>query len=145
MKALVQRVREASVKVAGETVGEISHGLLALIGIGRDDTRATVDRLADRLLAYRLFADDRGQMNLSLTDVQGGLMLVSQFTLMADTRKGLRPSFSPAAPPTEAESLYNYLVEEAGKRCPEVASGRFGSVMQVHLINDGPVTFLLEA
>lgn len=145
MKALVQRVSEASVAVAGETVGGIGDGLLALVGMERRDTGATAERLLSRLLAYRIFADDRGKMNLSLTESGGGLLLVSQFTLVADTGKGLRPSFSSAAPPAEAERLYDLLVEEATRRHPVVASGRFAADMQVRLVNDGPVTFLLEA
>lgn len=144
MKALIQRVSEASVQVAGETVGEISRGLLALIGIEREDTRATADKLLARLLAYRVFADEKGHMNLSLAETGGGLLLVSQFTLVADTQKGLRPSFSSAAAPDAAESLFSYLLAQAGKLHQPVASGCFGKEMQVHLINAGPVTFLLE-
>jgi D-tyrosyl-tRNA(Tyr) deacylase len=145
VKALIQRVRCARVEVAGEVVGAIDGGLLALIGVEHDDDLARATRLLDKLLAYRIFSDDEGRMNRSLTDSGGGLLLVSQFTLAADTRKGLRPSFSSAAEPALARQLFDELVAEAGRRHSQVATGRFGADMQVHLVNDGPVTFLLES
>ena len=145
MKALIQRVRHARVEVDGETVGAIDQGLLVLVGVEREDDRAKADKLLGKLLAYRVFADDEGRMNRSLSDIGGGLLLVSQFTLAADTRSGLRPSFSSAAPPALGEELYEYLLAQARLRHPQVACGRFGATMQVHLQNDGPVTFLLES
>lgn len=144
MKALIQRVRAARVEVAGEVVGAIDQGLLALVGVEPHDTPASADKLLHKLLNYRVFADADGKMNRSLTDVDGGLLLVSQFTLAADTKSGLRPSFSTAAPPALGEQLFDDLVAKARARHGQVASGRFGADMQVHLINDGPVTFLLE-
>ncbi|WP_421683410.1 D-tyrosyl-tRNA(Tyr) deacylase [Stutzerimonas urumqiensis] len=144
MKALIQRVRQARVDVEGETVGAIDQGLLAFVGVERGDDQARADKLLHRLLNYRVFSDEQDRMNRSLTDVAGGLLLVSQFTLAADTRSGLRPSFSSAAPPAEGEALFDYLLAQARARHASVASGRFGANMQVHLLNDGPVTFLLE-
>ncbi|KHL71118.1 MULTISPECIES: D-aminoacyl-tRNA deacylase [Pseudomonas] len=144
MKALIQRVRAARVEVAGEVVGAIDQGLLALVGVEPHDTPASADKLLHKLLNYRVFADADGKMNRSLTDVDGGLLLVSQFTLAADTKSGLRPSFSTAAPPALGEQLFDDLLAKARARHGQVASGRFGADMQVHLINDGPVTFLLE-
>jgi len=145
MKGLIQRVRGARVEVEGEVVGAIDHGLLVLVGVEPQDGEESVNRLLHKLLNYRVFGDDEGKMNLSLSDVGGGLLLVSQFTLAADTRKGLRPSFSSAAPPERGAALFDLLVEQARARHPLVATGRFGANMQVHLVNDGPVTFLLEA
>lgn len=144
MLALLQRVTQASVEVAGEETGAIGPGLLVFLGIEKDDTRDHADRLLHKLLAYRVFPDEAGRMNRSLADTGGGLLLVSQFTLAADTNKGLRPSFSSAKPPDEAETLYDYMLAEAHKRHPDVAAGRFGADMQVALVNDGPVTFLLR-
>ena len=144
MKGLLQRVSQARVEVEGEIVGSIDQGLLVLVGIEPQDDEASADKLLKRLLEYRVFTDVDGRMNDSLTDVQGWLLLVSQFTLAADTRKGLRPGFSTAAPPDRAEVLFNYLVTQARAQHPQVATGRFGADMQVHLVNDGPVTFLLE-
>lgn len=144
MKGLIQRVRAARVEVAGEVVGAIDQGLLVLVGVEPRDTPATADKLLHKLLNYRVFADQDGKMNRSLKDVEGGLLLVSQFTLAADTKSGLRPSFSTAAPPALGEELFNYLLDRARDQHGQVASGRFGADMQVHLINDGPVTFLLE-
>jgi len=144
MKALIQRVAGARVEVAGELVGAIDQGLLALVGVEPQDSPESVAKLLHKLLNYRVFGDAEGKMNLSLSDVGGGLLLVSQFTLAADTRSGLRPSFSSAAPPAQGEALFELLVEQARARHPQVASGRFGAAMQVHLVNDGPVTFLLE-
>ncbi|WP_022963636.1 D-aminoacyl-tRNA deacylase [Halopseudomonas pelagia] len=144
MKALLQRVTQARVEVGGEIVGSIDQGLLVLVGVEPQDDHATADKLLQRLLRYRVFNDADGRMNCSVQDVQGGLLLVSQFTLAADTRKGLRPGFSTAAAPAVAEQLFDYLLAQAGQAHACVASGRFGADMQVHLINDGPVTFLLE-
>ncbi len=144
MKALIQRVTQASVSVDEETVGRIGPGLLVLLGVEKDDTDQSVQRMADKLLGYRIFADTAGRMNRSVTDVGGGVLIVSQFTLAADTRKGLRPSFSSAAEPAEAERLYDALVHRVADRGVSVSSGRFAADMQVHLVNDGPVTFLLD-
>ncbi|MGK9066190.1 D-aminoacyl-tRNA deacylase [Stutzerimonas chloritidismutans] len=145
MKALIQRVRQARVEVAGEVVGAIDQGLLVLVGVEREDDQARADKLLHKLLRYRVFSDEQGKMNRSLTDAGGGLLLVSQFTLAADTGSGLRPSFSSAAPPAVGEALYDYLLAQARLLHPQVACGRFGADMQVFLQNDGPVTFLLES
>ncbi|WP_217477584.1 D-aminoacyl-tRNA deacylase [Stutzerimonas stutzeri] len=145
MKALIQRVRHARVEVANEVVGSIDQGLLVLVGVKREDDKARADKLLHKLLRYRVFSDEQGKMNRSLADVGGGLLLVSQFTLAADTGSGLRPSFSSAAPPALGEQLYEYLLAQARQQHPLVAYGRFGADMQVHLQNDGPVTFLLES
>ncbi|MFV8818759.1 D-aminoacyl-tRNA deacylase [Haliea sp. E17] len=144
MKALLQRVSAARVEVGGETVGAIGPGLLVLLGLDKGDDLALAGRLLDKLLAYRVFADDEGRMNRSVADCAGGVLLVSQFTLSADTRKGLRPSFSSAMPPAEAEALYDRICQELQARHANSAFGRFGADMQVSLTNDGPVTFLLE-
>lgn len=144
MKALIQRVRHARVEVADELIGSIHQGLLVLIGVERDDDKARADKLLHKLLRYRVFSDEQGKMNRSLADTGGGLLLVSQFTLAADTGSGLRPSFSSAAPPAQGEALYDYLLAQARALHAPVANGRFGADMQVHLQNDGPVTFLLE-
>ena len=145
MKALIQRVRQAHVEVAGEVVGAIDQALLVLVGVEPQDSEASAAKLLHKLLNYRVFSDSDGKMNLSLTEVAGGLLLVSQFTLAADTRKGLRPGFSTAAPPALGEVLFDHLVGLARQQHDLVATGRFGADMQVHLINDGPVTFLLES
>lgn len=144
MIALIQRVRSAAVSVEGRITGEIGPGLLALIGIQRQDDGSHARRLLDKLLAYRVFADEAGRMNRSLSDCGGGLLLVSQFTLAADTKKGTRPSFTPAAPPEEARELFAQLVDLAQAAHPIVATGEFAADMQVSLVNDGPVTFWLE-
>lgn len=144
MKALIQRVTQASVSVDGDVVGEIGTGLLLLLGVEKDDNEARADRLLQKVLAYRVFNDDAGKMNLSLRDIQGGLLVVSQFTLVADTRKGLRPGFSSGATPVDGERLYDHFVQQARQQWPTVATGRFGADMKVALVNDGPVTFLLE-
>jgi len=144
MKALLQRVTRAQVDVEGECVGQIGRGVLVLLGLDKGDDRQTADRMLDKLLAYRIFADDQGRMNKSVADIGGGVLLVSQFTLSADTRKGLRPGFSSAMPPADAEELYHYTLEQLRSRHDEVAAGVFGADMQVGLTNDGPVTFLLE-
>lgn len=143
MLALLQRVREARVDVGARTVGAIGRGLLVLVCAETGDTAATADRLLDKLLKLRVFADEAGKMNLSVQDVQGGLLLVSQFTLAADTRQGNRPGFSRAAPPADAERLYDHLLAQARARHASVAAGVFGADMQVHLVNDGPVTIPL--
>ena len=145
MIALLQRVRQASVSVAGETIAAIGPGLLVLVGVQRGDGRAQVERLLERLLGYRVFPDAEGRMNRSLTDTGGGLLLVPQFTLAADTRKGSRPSFTPAAPPEQGEALFQALCQAARRHAGELGAGRFGADMQVALVNDGPVTFWLEA
>jgi len=141
---LLQRVSGASVRVDGEEVGAIGRGLLVLLGVERGDSEAQADRLLQRLLDYRVFPDADDKMNLSLRDIRGALLLVPQFTLPADTRKGNRPSFTPAAAPDEGERLFTYLLAQARREHPHVASGRFGADMQVTLTNDGPVTFWLQ-
>jgi D-tyrosyl-tRNA(Tyr) deacylase len=143
MIGLIQRVSRAEVLVADESIGAIGVGLLLLLGIQKQDNLKAADKLLDKILAFRVFGDDQGQMNLSLKDVNGGLLIVSQFTLAADTRKGLRPSFSSAAPPDQAEQLYNYFVESGKQLHRKVETGIFAADMKVHLVNDGPVTFLL--
>ncbi len=145
MIGLLQRVSRAGVMVANRSVGEIGPGLLVLVGVERGDTEAQADRLLDRLLGYRVFADAANKMNLGLRDHGGGLLLVPQFTLAADTRKGMRPGFSPAASPETGERLFNYLLSRAVARHAPVAGGRFGADMQVELVNNGPVTFWLRA
>ena len=145
MIALIQRVSEARVEVDAATVGAIGSGLLALVAVEPADGEAQVTRLLERLLGYRVFADDTGRMNRSLADIGGGLLLVSQFTLAADTRKGMRPGFATAAPPAQAQAWFERLVERARAVHPVVATGRFGAAMRVHLVNDGPVTFWLQA
>ncbi len=144
MKGLIQRVKHASVVVDGETVGEIGPGILLLLGVEKGDDLSLADKLLDKVLKYRIFSNEQGRMNLGLKDVGGGLLIVSQFTLVADTRKGLRPGFSSGAPPEQGERLYNYFVEQAQELHQEVATGRFGADMKVSLLNDGPVTFMLE-
>lgn len=148
MIGLIQRVTRARVSVAGEVTGEIGTGILLLLGVQKNDSEVTADRLLERVLGYRIFPDTEQRMNRSVTDIRGELLVVSQFTLAADTRKGTRPGFSPAAVPAEGERLYEYFLHQAGARGAElairVASGRFGADMQVELINDGPVTFWLE-
>jgi|TARA_B110000908_G_scaffold98741_1_gene116587 D-tyrosyl-tRNA(Tyr) deacylase len=145
LKALIQRVTEASVAVDGEVIAEIGQGLLVLLGVERDDSVAIANRLADRLLAYRVFSDDDGKMNLSVTDISGSVLIVSQFTLAADTGKGLRPGFSSAASPALANELYENFLDRIRSRDIDLASGKFAADMKVSLINDGPVTFMLEA
>lgn len=144
MKALLQRVRSARVEVAGETVGAIDAGLLVFVGVEPDDDAADAAWLADRVIGLRIFADADGQMNLSLADSGGGLLAVSQFTLAADTRRGRRPGFSTAARPELAEPLFDAFVAACRTAVGRVETGRFGADMQVHLVNDGPVTFMLE-
>lgn len=144
MIGLLQRVTEAHVTVGGTTIGEISAGLMVLVGIERSDTEQEADRLLERLLTYRVFADEYGRMNLGLSTVGGGLLLVPQFTLVADTSKGLRPGFAAAASPDHAQQLFNYLCDQARACYHRVACGEFGTDMQVSLVNDGPVTFSLR-
>lgn len=144
MIALIQRVTQAEVRIGGRVAGAIERGILALIGVSRGDDDPAVERLLERVLTYRIFPDAEGRMNLSLRDIQGGLLLVSQFTLAADTRKGTRAGFSTAAAPDEARRLYDLLIESARAAHPIVACGEFGADMQVSLVNDGPVTFWLE-
>ena len=144
MIGLLQRVAAASVKVEGAVVGAIGPGLLVLVGVEKGDGEAQADRLLERLLGYRVFSDDQGRMNRSLVEVGGGLLLVSQFTLAADTNKGARPSFSSAAPPDEGRRLFDYLVKQARAAHPDVATGAYGAHMEVALVNDGPVTFWLR-
>lgn len=145
MIGLLQRVTEARVTVGNETIAAIGPGLLVFVGVERADTEAEADRLLDRLLAYRMFADASGRMNRDVRDVGGGVLLVPQFTLAADTQKGTRPGFSCAAAPAHAERLFVHLVDRARILHRPVQSGRFGADMQVALVNDGPVTFNLQA
>jgi D-tyrosyl-tRNA(Tyr) deacylase len=145
MIALIQRVARAGVEVEGASIGAIDRGILALVGVAATDSPETGAKLLDKLLAYRIFPDDAGRMNLNLAQIGGGLLLVPQFTLLADTSKGTRPGFSRGAPPERARDLFVQLVELARARHREVSCGRFGADMQVSLVNDGPVTFWLEA
>jgi D-aminoacyl-tRNA deacylase len=142
--ALIQRVTQAEVTVGGVSVGRIERGILAFVAVRRGDTETVAERLLERIVGYRIFPDDEGRMNLSLKDVSGELMLVSQFTLAADTRSGMRAGFSTAAPPDEGRRLFDYLVNTARASLPRVATGEFGAHMLVSLVNDGPVTFWLE-
>ncbi len=144
MIGLLQRVSRARVEIGGETVGAIGPGLMVLIGVEREDTERTGDRLVERLVGYRVFPDTGGKMNRSVVDAGGGLLLVPQFTLPADTRKGTRPSLSNAAPPEVGERLFAHVVARAHALHPIVETGRFGADMQVTLTNDGPVTFMLR-
>ena len=144
MKALIQRVSRASVTVAGEQVAAIECGLLVFLGLDKGDDETRAERMIEKLLAYRVFPDAQGRMNCSLADTGGSVLLVSQFTLAADTRKGLRPSFSDALAPEQAKALYNFTLARLQQAWPRVEAGRFGADMQVSLVNDGPVTFLLE-
>ena len=145
MIGLLQRVTSAAVEVESREIARIGPGLLVLVAVERDDTPIEAERLLERLLNYRVFADAEGRMNLSVTDVNGGLLLVPQFTLAADTKKGLRPGFSTAAPPDEGRRLFEELLELARRRFPGVQAGQFGAHMRVSLVNDGPVTFWIQA
>jgi D-tyrosyl-tRNA(Tyr) deacylase len=145
MIALLQRVTSASVTVNGECIAEIGQGLLVLIGIEKNDNEAKAGRLVERILGYRVFPDKDGKMNLNVTDAGGSVLLVPQFTLAADTRKGMRPSFSSAADPETGSTLFNAVVDIMAHKGGRVQSGRFGADMSVALVNDGPVTFWLEA
>ena len=144
MKCLLQRVTQASVTVADEVMGEIDQGLLVLVGVEPGDTEQTVTRMAERLLRYRVFSDAEGKMNLNVAQVQGSILVVSQFTLAADTTNGNRPGFSTAAPPEQASNLCDQFADALRQGDVRVETGRFGADMQVALVNDGPVTFLLE-
>ncbi|GAA5630695.1 D-aminoacyl-tRNA deacylase [Acinetobacter vivianii] len=144
MRALIQRVLEAKVVVEGETTGEIQHGLLVFLGLGKEDTLEKGQKLIDKILKYRIFDDEQGKMGWNVSQANGGILLVSQFTLMAQTQKGLRPDFGPAMPPAEAKALYEQLVEYARQQFNNVQTGIFAADMKVHLINDGPVTFNLD-
>lgn len=145
MKALIQRVQSASVDIEKQRSGEIGPGILLLLGVEKTDTEASADKLLRKVLNYRIFADTEGKMNINLQQREGGLLIVSQFTLVADTAKGLRPGFSKGAAPAQGEALYNYFVQQANILHPDIATGQFGANMQVSLINDGPVTFILES
>ena len=145
MRAVVQRVKQARVTVAGETTGEIAQGLLVLLGVRQNDTEAAADYLADKIAGLRIFEDDTGRMNRAVAEIGGAVLVVSQFTLFGDVRRGKRPSFDAAAPPEQARRLYEYFVERlraAGLRCE---TGRFQEMMLVELVNDGPVTILLDS
>jgi D-aminoacyl-tRNA deacylase len=145
MIALIQRVTSGQVVVDNQIIGQIEQGIVALLGIEKNDQLANADKLLHRLLGYRIFPDKQDKMNLSLTDFNGSLLLIPQFTLAANTKKGMRPSFSSAAPPDIGEKLYNYFVEQALNSSVDVATGKFGADMKVSLCNDGPVTFWLQA
>ncbi len=146
MRGLIQRVTRASVTVDQQLVGDINQGILLLLGVQRDDDEAALDKLLNKLVNYRIFSDSDGKMNLSLSDIGGEILVISQFTLASDTKKGLRPGFSSAASPQEAEELYDKFVEKLRQQpaLAKVATGMFGADMKVELLNDGPVTFLLE-
>jgi len=144
MIGLLQRVSHASVSVDGNLIAEIARGMLVLVAVEKGDNEGKADRLLERLLSYRLFADDDDKMNLSVTDIKGAMLLVPQFTLAADTNKGTRPSFSPAPPPQEAQRLFEYLLRQAQQSAITIQGGQFGADMQVALLNDGPVTFWLK-
>ncbi len=144
MISIIQRVSSAKVTVAGEDIGVINRGIMALVAVEPDDTEKEAKRLLERMLNYRIFPDADAKMNLSLQDIQGGLLIVPQFTLAADTQKGNRPSFTSAASPEYGLKLYRYFAEQASAHYPHVAFGRFGADMQVSLVNDGPVTFTLR-
>jgi D-tyrosyl-tRNA(Tyr) deacylase len=145
MRVVIQRVNRARVRVDGQTTGEIGQGLLILLGVGQGDTSREVDSLLDKIINLRIFEDAGGKMNLSLLETGGQLMVISQFTLYADCRKGRRPSFTDAAPSGEAEKLYDYFVDAARKRGLQVATGIFQALMEVELVNSGPVTILLDS
>lgn len=144
MKALIQRVREARVEVEGEVVGAIKCGLLVLLGVEQSDDSTCAKKLAERVCRYRVFSDNAGKMNLDVSDIKGEILVVSQFTLVADTSKGRRPSFSDGAPPEHARALYEEFCTQIEMCGVNIAQGRFAADMQVHLINDGPVTFMLD-
>ena len=145
MRAVIQRVTRARVTVDGAVVGEIRKGLVVLLGVAPDDTKSDADYLASKIVALRIFDDAHGKMNVSVKDVGGGLLVVSQFTLYGDVRRGLRPSWSDAAPPEIAEPLYNEFVESSRKLIQPVETGSFRAMMQVELVNDGPVTLIVES
>lgn len=144
MKGLIQRVSEASVEVDGRIISEIGPGILLLLGIEKSDTEETADKLLKKIRTYRIFSDTEGKMNLNLQQANGSLLIVSQFTLVADTKKGLRPGFSNGASPEQGKALYHYFTKQAQATDTPVQTGKFGADMKVRLLNDGPVTFLLE-
>lgn len=144
MKLVIQRCERADVKVDGKTVGEIGNGFLVLLGVGQDDTEKDCDRLAAKMIGLRIFSDENGKTNLSLKDVGGSLLVISQFTLYADTRKGHRPNFLMAKEPVEAKRLYEYFCDVCRREIPNVQTGEFGAEMKVCLLNDGPFTIILE-
>lgn len=145
MKALIQRVKQAQVQVEEKTVGKINQGILAFIGVEQGDTETDADKLLKKIISYRIFSDKNDKMNLSLQDIKGDLLLVSQFTLVANTQKGLRPSFSMAGSPKESQDLYHYMIKQAELTSLTIQTGQFAADMQVSLINDGPVTFNLKS
>lgn len=145
MKFVIQRVLEASVKVEEEVIGKINKGFLVLIGVGHNDTKEIADKLIKKLVGLRIFEDENGKTNLSLADVEGELLLISQFTLYADCKKGFRPSFTDSGSPALAEELYEYIIDECKKSVPIVETGSFGADMKVSLVNDGPFTILLDS
>nr|WP_317448180.1 D-aminoacyl-tRNA deacylase [uncultured Sellimonas sp.] len=145
MKFVIQRVLESSVTVDGETIGSIGKGFMVLIGVGKEDTKETADKMVKKLIGMRIFEDENGKTNLSLADVGGSLLLISQFTLYANCKKGNRPSFIESGDPKEAEKLYEYIIESCKAQVPVVERGRFGADMKVSLINDGPFTIVLDS
>lgn len=145
MKFVIQRVLESSVTVDGETIGSIGKGFMVLIGVGREDTKETADKMVKKLVGMRIFEDENGKTNLSLADVGGSLLLISQFTLYANCKKGNRPSFIESGDPAEAEKLYEYIISSCKKQVPVVERGKFGADMKVSLINDGPFTIVLDS
>ena len=145
MKFVIQRVTEANVKVDGEIIGEIGKGFMVLIGVGEDDTREIADKMVKKMTGLRIFEDENGKTNLSLADVGGQMLLISQFTLYADCRKGNRPSFIEAGAPDKANEMYEYIIEECKKVVPVVERGQFGADMKVSLVNDGPFTIILDS
>lgn len=145
MKFIVQRVLESSVSVDGETIGKIGKGYMVLIGVGNEDTKEIADKMIKKMVGLRIFEDENGKTNLSLADVKGSLLLISQFTLYANCRKGNRPSFIEAGAPDKAEQLYEYIISECQKQVPIVERGKFGADMKVKLINDGPFTIILDS
>lgn len=144
MKAILQRVKSAQVHVDGQRTGEIQHGILVFLALGKDDDFTLAQKMIDKILKYRIFDDEQGKMGLNVQQVAGNILLVSQFTLMANTHKGLRPDFAPAMPPAQAETLFAQIVDYARSQLPSIQTGIFGADMQVSLVNDGPVTFILE-
>lgn len=145
MKFVIQRVLESSVTVGGETIGSIGKGFMVLIGVGKEDTKETADKMVKKLIGMRIFEDENGKTNLSLADVGGSMLLISQFTLYANCKKGNRPSFIESGDPKEAEKLYEYIIESCKAQVPVVERGRFGADMKVSLINDGPFTIVLDS
>ena len=145
MRAVIQRVKEAKVEIKGAVVGEISKGLLVFLGVGQSDTEKECEYLANKIINLRIFPDENGMMNLSLTDIKGAAMVVSQFTLWGDCRKGRRPSFIEAARPEKANGLYEYFISLLRDMHVKVATGKFQEMMDVHLVNDGPVTILIDS